>query len=304
MKTRTIALLWALLLGSLSLKAHTIPFQLIDKSIVFEATVDGTRGLFILDTGSSHLILDEQYVQGRPTEEKMRGITGREIDLGRISVNLTMGNLELKGTEALTLPLAHLSRRKGVPIMGLMGIQPLWNYELTIDFDRSVLELTTTDKKGNEDRFANKPDASFGFSWKGGIPVIEMGVGEKSVHFGFDTGATINVLDSRIAGELTGLLNAESEERSRLTGVAGGNQTVPVGQLQQVIIEKYRCPEINVAILPLAGLKGRVAKMKSLDGLLGYDFMRHFSTTINFKRRTIHLDHREGSTSLLIVARE
>ena len=186
MRIKVFALIAMLFLSLVKMEGATIPFRLIGKSIVIEATVNKVTGHFILDTGTPDLILNSRFFRGLPTGEKISGLFGREIEIYKTEADFSLGDLKWNRLEVILLPLEHLSRVMGITIRGLVGAKILNRYELTIDFDQSNLVLTKSTNKPEAGIRGPSPDAFFKFSFRGGIPVIEMQVGNEKMRFGLD----------------------------------------------------------------------------------------------------------------------
>lgn len=301
MTNRTFPIIIILLLALIKMDADSIPIKLVRKTILIEATVNDVSGYFILDTGTPWLILNNDYFKGRPTGEKIAGFVGGEIDIYEREVTLMVGDLKWDRIDAALLPLNHLSRLKGVAIMGLIGTGVMNRFKLTIDFNALELELVKTNKKSVPERSAHLPDISFEFLWRAGIPVIKTMLGNESLLFVLDTGAGVNALSKRKGRQLAEHLTMN--DSVKVIGIDKGGRSLQSGFIRNVIIENYYCPEMKVVLISLDRFKGFGSQLNIVDGFLGYEFLKHFRTVINFKERTIDLYYRNDPAKYYIVAR-
>ncbi len=297
MNSRFIAATITLFLLSISLQATTIPFRLVNKIIVVQAKVNNISGYFILDSGTTSLVLNDCCFRGWPTAEKVQGIGGKEIDVYKARATLFLGELKWSAIIAKLLPLDHLFRSKNIQIMGLIGMDILNRYVLQIDYKNLTLEIEREQDWPKAERI---PDARFRFIWKGGIPVINTLLGEQALRFGIDTGAGINVLNRSLTPKVWS--NLDLNHQRRVIGLDGQSQIVSAGTIHRLIIGEFFCPEMKVVLAPLEHFKGSSSQFNSVDGFIGYEFLHHFKTVFNFKRRTIALYYNDEEAKELIVA--
>ncbi len=210
-------------------------------------------------------------------------------------------DLKWNRVEAALLPLDHLSRLKGVTIMGLIGNSVLNHFKLSVDFDALKLELVKITKKSASEKTGRLPDASFKFAWRGGIPVIKTIVGGQSLIFGLDTGAGINVLNRKKGEQLVDHLTMT--DSVEVFGMDKRSQNLQSGLIHNVIIENYYCPEMKIVLVSMSRFKGLDNQLNVVDGFLGYEFLKYFRTEVNFKKRVISLYYRNDLAKNYIVAR-
>lgn len=301
MTNKLFTILLIFLFASTKMEANPIPFTLVKKSIIVLATVDDISGYFIVDTGTPYLILNDYYFNGSVTDHSIKGLVGNEMNIYKNEVNLKISNLNLNRVEAVVLPLDHLCQTKGVNLLGLIGTNVLKYFKMTIDFDTSELELHQVGKKPEAEQFSNAPDVSFEFRWRGGMPIINTEVGNSKVVLGLDTGAGINVLDHQKGAQLAGHLTMN--KTVEVFGLDSESESLQSGLLHNVTIENYYCPEMKVVLASMERFKGVHSDLNLVDGLLGYEFLKHFRSVINFKKGRIDLYQRSHSVEKYMVAR-
>lgn len=288
-------------LGWFQMQAQAVPFKLVGKSILIQATVNNVTGYFILDTGTPHLILNNRYFKGLPTGKKFVGLVGKQIDILKNEVKLSMGSHTWNRIEAMILPLDHLSSSKGLTIMGLIGNNALRHFEVSLDFDTQQIELMKASKRATSVGKAYFANVSFRFLWRGGIPVIKAQLGETPLFFGFDTGAGINALNKERADGLADHLSVN--HKVKVTGMGEGRKTLESGLIHDLSVDNYNCPAMQVVLVSMHHFKGFDSQLNSIDGFLGYEFLQHFRTVINFRKRTISLYYRNDFAKTYLVAR-
>jgi predicted aspartyl protease len=122
-------------------------------AIVVPAQINGTRVELVLDTGATFTCVDEKLATelGLPRE---RGIAASGIGVGGAGAvglvrvdSLRVGGAIVKALTACTLDLGQLQRiRPGV--RGLLGLNFIRNYRLTIDFERQIAQFADPTAKG------------------------------------------------------------------------------------------------------------------------------------------------------------
>lgn len=287
MTNKIVTILIILGFGTTKMDADPIPFTLVKKSIMVLATVNGTSGYFMVDTGTPYLILNDDYFKGVATDNTIKGLVGEEMDLYKKEVSLQISDLKQNRVEAVILPLDHICRIKGVNIMGLIGTSVLKYYKMTIDFDASQLELLEVNRRSEAKSSGPAADLSFEFQWRGGIPIITTGVGTRSLVLGLDTGAGINVLDHQIGEQLADYLTMN--RTVDIFGLDDASESLQSRLLHHVTIEGYYCPEMKVVLTSMRRFKGVHSELNAIDGLLGYEFFKQFRCVINFKKSRIDL---------------
>ncbi len=301
--TIKFSLLFSLLLAASTVIANTtIPFQLIGKLIIIELEINGKSGNYILDTGTSDIVLNSQYfsVQGATKMGEAIGISGQPIVVYRHIVNLQIADHHWKKVQAKVLPLAHLSDLKGLPIMGLIGSYIFLDYQLVLDFEQRQLTMIKVAGKEKELPYVDpRPaDVLLPFKWKTVMPTIEIFVGGYRLDFGLDTGAEVNILSADHAKTLGDQL--VTSHNKNLTGVHHRARLVKSVILKDLVLGQFFCPNLNVVLMPMQKFNFD-GNGKPIDGVIGSDFLLHFKAAINFKTRTIALWHRNGQRELIFA---
>ena len=134
---------------------------------------------------------------------------------------------------------------------------------------------------------AAPPQSSLNFRLAGGAqPLILIPVsvnGEPARDFILDTGAGTTLLSPEFARELNVEITGSKEGQS-----AGGKTTVQLGQVRSMTVGRRSRDQVDVAIIDLSHLSRAVGAQ--IHGDLGYNFLRHFRLTIDFRRNKIRFD--------------
>ncbi|HEX8143138.1 MAG TPA: retroviral-like aspartic protease family protein [Pyrinomonadaceae bacterium] len=106
--------------------------------------------------------------------------------------------------------------------------------------------------------------------------------GQGAYDFILDTGAGTSLLSSELARSL-GVEGTETKEGQ----VAGGKVSVPVGSVASLAIGEARVDNLQVAIIDLSDV-GRAVGAQ-IDGDIGYNFLKEFRVTIDYRRNRLRL---------------
>lgn len=101
--------------------------------------------------------------------------------------------------------------------------------------------------------------------------------------FILDTGAGTSLLSSDLAKQLAVKIIGSKEGQS-----AGGKVSVSLAKIESISVGGTRIGNLDVGIVDLAQI-GRTIGAK-IDGDLGYNFLRHFRVTIDYRDSVLRLD--------------
>lgn len=272
---------------------HTIrvPFELAGRLIVVEAAVEGIRGNFIIDTGSSHLILNANHFSSGVSQRRVASI-GATGTVEAVSVRPTRGfswdSLAFDKIQAHIIDLGHIEEKKNIRVLGLIGYEVLKNFEVLIDFQLRQVTLTRTDKNGERlDSLAilEEADDSLGFRLQGHVITLDGWVDQTPVQFGLDSGAELNLLHSRVKRKV--LDHFKISKRVNLNGMGQQDVEVLAGKLYRFRCnDRIRCSGMQTLLTNLDDINA--AFNTKLQGLIGYEFLCMRRTIINYKKEKLY----------------
>lgn len=254
----------------------SIPFQLINGLIVIEAEIDNEVGNYIFDTGAEELILNKEAGSGKTLFSSING----DINTSEVNINLLkIGNLTHSKFKAYAADLSSMQSYLNMTLHGIIGCELLLPKQVRINFFTKTIELS--------DRFDLTLDnqKAVSFSIVDGVPVFPVTINGKQYQFGFDTGATMHVLDSRLYDELKSSLFDTGLD----TYVSTGTGEKSVNKIVSMI--QYRMG--NVIQLDhdflLQSLDDFNQSMQSnIDGVLSIISLKSEHVTIDFPNRKIY----------------
>lgn len=282
-----IALFFCVIQIQLEALSTPIPFQWAGKLMVIKAKVNGQLGNFILDTGTSHLVLNDQYFKGKQTDKIFHGINGQTATIMEDFVKVDIDQHRWKSLYAEIIPLAHLEKLKGMPIHGLMGGKMFRSYAMWIDFGTQEIGLQKISKQPlSADFYPPEIDMEVqSFRYKENSPCVQVQVGEHSLLFSIDTGAETNVIDQKYKSALSPYFNRSTVKK--LNSFSSEVQTLNTTRLYDMKLGPFTCQAMNTIFTSLSKWNTSTSGPK-VAGILGFEFLHQFRLSINFKSRQVY----------------
>lgn len=270
----------------------TIPLKRVGRLLLLEGTIDDAIGNFILDTGSSRLVLNKTYFRNyRVIEnEEGGGVTGSTGVIAHTTVKrLLVGSLTYTNLTADVTPLGHLENRRGVKILGLFGMSLMKNLEIVIDSRNNELQLYKLDKSGNRvgtPASDTKYDVVQKIEQYRNIMFMKATIGGKTLAFCLDTGAESNVLSIDAPKQALGTVTIT--RRSNLQGVGTDEGEVLFGMMNDFSLGTRKLSAMETILCSLTDLANKYGY--PIDGMLGYDFFTQGKISINLVKNQIGIN--------------
>lgn len=270
-----------------------IPFKVIDQLIVVEAEFLDQKGNFIIDTGSETLILNKvHFPKGQRLTKKKTQTTSvtRIIDqpYERKLSEFILQNFNLKNKKSDVIDLSHIEKSKKMHLLGIIGYNILKDYEVFIDLYLNQITLSRVDKHGNKfdtKVYAEEIVDSLDFKLKKHTIVVSGFVNDQKVRFALDTGAEFNQLNKNSNRKILekfrpirklSMVSADGKKIRVLAGKLYGfrmSETLGVGPMYTIVTNLRKMQE---------------AYGTSVDGVLGYEFLKYKRTIINYKKEKLY----------------
>lgn len=262
--------------------SDVIPIEIIRGMIYLEAELNGTRGLFILDTGAPTLILNQSQATG--PEAGAMGLNANIQVVETMVRSFKLGTLQQNNIEALALDLSHLERASGKKILGLIGYDVFENSALLLDFDQKKLFLTPSSQKIEPS--LHPPLASLFFTLHDHLPIVKVRIGGKVLQFGIDTGAARNLLDEKFLHDQA-KLQIEFLPNEEIQGLDQNVKIVRAGLVEVSSNDELPFGKNKFLFTDLSFLREHTGCQ--IDGLLGSPFLANADFTIDYPKRRIEI---------------
>jgi predicted aspartyl protease len=273
----------------------TIPLKRAGRLFVMEGTVNGVSGNFILDTGSSRLVLNKTYFRSSivAEDEEGGGVTGATESVERIHVvKMAVSDMVFSNVIADVTPLGHLEDRRGIKILGLFGMSLLQQMEMVIDLKNNELQLFRIDKSGlrpGQQAAEVKFDIVSSVKIVRKVLFIKAQMGGKELDFCLDTGAESNLLHTGCPKQAMEKVNIT--RRSSLRGAGPRQGEILMGTITDLQIGNRQFGPMETAVCSLNGMSAKYGY--PIDGMLGYDFFMQGRFFINLIKKTMSISLRQ-----------
>lgn len=265
-----------------------IPVKRVGNLIIVEATVDGIRGNFIFDTGAPYLVLNATYFRDytEDREHMATDVTGNLVPQKVTKVSrLKMLGMHYENLEADVTDLSAIENRRGIQILGLLGVNLFMRMEIELDLRNEQLIVYRVDRYGKRLDQPYEPSLNEyrkKFELKNNAIIAPGSIAGQSFDFCFDSGAEALLLDND--------LPAAAYEQMRITrtaslnGAGGGSTEVLFGALRALEFG----PQLQNCQIMIADLDeiGR-AYGHPVDGFVGFDLLNKGAVCINFKTQEL-----------------
>lgn len=245
---------------------------------------------FILDTGAGTSLLSPRLADGLGivTGGAREGIgaAGRvSVSLGRVD-SLAIG--EARGGPmpiAVTAELDAIGAAVGHRIDGDIGYDFLRAFRITLDYQRRVVRLAQGSYEVAGEGSAGHAEIPFRLAGSvKPLVLVPAHVNGSGPHaFVLDTGASATVLSPALAAEL----RIETSASEPLTG-GGGTLQATVGRAGSLTVGSAELRDVTVMVADFLVELGKVAGAP-LEGILGYNFLRHFRVTLDYPKGVLWL---------------
>lgn len=272
-----------------------IPFQQQRGHIVVPVTLNGERSTALFDTGSSGNAISEHFLENHEGEYGtgksiiVRGVYGeRRVNLIN-NVSVGMFGTEFRLDELMPAGLGSADLLIGLPFFEQFIVQidyPAGQMRL---IDHESLELkSVANVKMKRERGTSHP-------------LVEIDLNhEYSAWVLFDTGNSGGILMPRRVAERFDWLETYGTQQSLGVGVNAMVARNERLNLPSMTLGPYELEGVIVTV-PADGQRSNIAagvehgsiaglNKRQAEGILGYDVLRHFIVTIDFKNSYLHME--------------
>ena len=243
---------------------------------------------FILDTGAGTSIVTPALaasLQIRSIGSKEGHTAGGPVTVQRTSVgSLGIGDLRRENLEVAIADLGQIARTIGADLDGDLGYNFLKHFRLTIDF--RALELRLEDPRRYE-YFGPRPLAELPMRLahpaKPLILVAAQVNGHGPFQFAIDTGTSTSAISAQLARDF-GLRG----EPIGLGTTGGAPVAMSAATIEALTIGGAEVRDLEVVIADFLAMLSQVVG-SSLDGIVGYNFLRNFKVAIDYPNESFSL---------------
>ena len=259
--------------------SSVVPFDDKRSEISFEATVNGVKGTFILDTGTDGIYFSPSFAQRaqlpRLNTSAVSGIGGT------VSTSVTQVDRFRVGDVELQHFYATISSHEFEGWDGFAGFDFLAQVVCDINYDSHKLTITNPAVYKDDGK-----RVAIVIALDDHTPQIYATVNEKvKTYMDLDTGDSSSITFTRVFVDSNPGIVARGAE-ARFVG-AGGLEEGYIGTIDQFQVGPYQFFGIEADVI--AGFKGFAAE-RLTQGLIGYQVLRRFNLTFDYRGGKLYLD--------------
>ncbi|MGI9235886.1 MAG: aspartyl protease family protein [Woeseiaceae bacterium] len=293
MKSMIAGVVLALSLDASAAVSHWIPFNSEGGHISIPVTVNGVESRALLDSGAAGNGISERFL----SEHEIEFDFGRQIIVSGVAGERKVRQINglkvgMFGTEFEINQMMPVYLRNADVLIGLGFFN---NFILQIDYPNSQLRIITHDSLKLKELANVRMKKAAGSPQ----PIVKVDMnGEANLWLTLDTGNNSGILIPRRSATRFDWLEKYGTSEARMAGAT-----------KLTNVERFNLPELTIGpavlenvivIVPGEGEKTNVGrdesaklgtrvKQTSSDGILGYDVLKHFVVTIDYKRSYLHL---------------
>ncbi|MEO6488985.1 MAG: retropepsin-like aspartic protease, partial [Ferruginibacter sp.] len=225
------------------------------------------------------------------SDQEQTGISGTPGSRIQTEVaEFQIGNIKYNRVEADMVNLGHIENSKGVRILGLLGLQLFKQFEMIIDYEKSLLYLHLIKKKESRTYKSEllKDTSAYTvlpFDITENKIITWLEIGGKKLRFIIDCGAETNMLDSRLPDKV--FENVVINRKVNLVGANEKRIEALYGGLNNIRIGTEYISNLPVLITNLE--KSCLSYISCTDGILGFDFLSLHKIGFNFVNRQMYI---------------
>ncbi|HLJ85158.1 MAG TPA: aspartyl protease family protein, partial [Candidatus Eremiobacteraceae bacterium] len=267
-----------------------LPARIDDGSVVVRLTING-RGLdFLLDSGASGILMDNEVAKElgiKTFGESVQTTMGAYESTQAIVPEMDVGPIALHNTYVECVPFTQ-QLGYDTKIVGLLGFDFIANAVVSINYDNGNVTAAPPDSFSPPVNSIAVPIAL-----DDGVPFVQVQIGDSiGTHFILDTGADMIVIFSEFAAAHPqdvvdqGLGKSLSKYLPFVTAEGVG------GQIQMTMdqLASYHFGSVNFTdFLAYRTQSGSAFESEDTDGLVGYEVLQYFTVTFDYKDGMIYL---------------
>jgi len=258
----------------------TQKLHMLNSFLLVEAEIDGTLGLFVLDSGAPGLILNRPSSSIDPAEDLYaEGVSGR-VAVGTEHIKeFAWGPLHMQSFEAYSVDLNYLTATLGKRVAGVIGYDQLRRLPFTLDFVAQRVNFHPTGYS------ADRPQLTFRMNMRGHLPTVRSRIDGRRLRLAIDTGAGVNLLDDKQLRKLNTRAHKPLEEMM-LRGLNAEYTRVPRSMVHLTEIEDANWIGLPFAFLDLQSVSDEGA---SFQGVLGREWLQSHIVTFDYQQRRLYV---------------
>ena len=264
-------------------KSFSTPFIENNGLLFVRARINDRTGYFLVDTGSTGLLLNRKYFSGSSRNElpgltsTVRGIRPRQGSCGVRSFQ--WGGLRADGIRGQLHDFSAMEVPATTPLLGAVGHEQLKNCAVVFDWQNKRIVVHPAGVHTGKEEGSRSPRTVIAFSYFLHAPAFPVRIGNTTCRMIFDSGAQINLIPN--------LHGIESDFRTveAMTKISDGGpfgkETARLGLIDETRIGDISFHDLPFAVFEVPYLSGQ--------GILGSPIIQKGLLEIDFPKKTISI---------------
>ena len=262
-----------------------IPLRRVGNLLLLEAEIDGQVGNFIVDLGAPYLVLNSTYFRDYEIDDDYYSgtLASGNDHVKRIEVHkLNIQGLEYYNLSADVIDLAAIENKRGVKILGLLGVSLFKRYvfDLNIFTQQLILYKGFSSEKMQNDLILDSP-----IQLRNNVIIIEARAGDVELKFSIDSGAERNVIDNSLPEKVYEGMKIYGA--SFVTDGNGAKTEVLIAEVNNINIADFSMQKMRTLVINLENMSR--AYDNKINGMLGFPFFTLGRVIIDFKEERIRI---------------
>ena len=275
-----------------------VPLDIRDGHVLMDVTINGQPAKAMLDTGATGNGVSEAWLarnEGEFSRGRYLKLQGIKEDYDTTEINglkVGMFGTEIDLNSLWPMHVEGADLIIGVPFFNLFVVQ--------IDYPGArmrIVDHATLDLR----KFSN---VEMEWSTSTLVPMVQVDLnGERKAWLDLDTGNSGGIIIKRRQAEELGWLERFDSAEGQLVGMSGEAARTESFAIPAMTIGPFEMENVTVTV-PAEGehlylttrstierqTGTRIKRGKQSDGLLGYDVLRHFIVSIDYRRELVNFD--------------
>lgn len=274
-----------------------LSFQLGDDRRPYIRTkINGREATFVIDTGSGFTVISKEAAKKFKVTEIARGGHSQGVGgSGKFSIiygllkSLELGDIKLKSIPCFIRPFhADKNPDKDFHADGFIGLSVLSHFLTELDYKENVIRLNQDTRRALP-VIAQSGTTVVPFrTTQNGLISVETEIdGKNRINAILDSGASSTVISTAAVERLSMREQIIKGQTTRVIGAGGISDNVELLHIRNCQVADLRQDNLRALVLDFDAINETAGFEQS--GILGGDFLRHFSVTIDFTRAEIVL---------------
>jgi tetratricopeptide (TPR) repeat protein len=267
-----------------------------DRRPYIRTKINGREAIFVIDTGSGFTVISKEAAKKFKVSEIARGGHSQGVGgTGKFSIvygllkSIELGDIKLKSIPCFIRPF-HVDKNsdKDFQADGFIGLSVLSHFLTELDYKNNVIRLDQ-DVKRAMPVVAQSGTTVVPFrTTQNGLISVETEIdGKNRINAILDSGASSTVISTAAVERLSMREQIIKGQTTRVIGAGGISDNVELLHIRNCRVADLRQDNLRALVLDFDAINETAGFEQS--GILGGDFLRHFSVTIDFTRAEVVL---------------